>query len=78
MVTPQEFSVPSPLIDAALLDLLSTVSQLSDDSFDYYWLNLTAREVELLVVALIRDLASNLKGEYLKSLLERIRHDTPD
>lgn len=68
-------SIPSQLIDAAICDLISTIVQFSDESFDADWLNLTDYEVEFLVVRLLQELTRELQGQTLKSLLEKLRHD---
>lgn len=64
---------PSPLIDSSLLDLLSAVSQFSDSFFDSYWVELTEKETEYLVVRLIQNLITDLQGQTLKVLLEEFR-----
>ncbi|MBD2465728.1 hypothetical protein H6G89_32590 [Oscillatoria sp. FACHB-1407] len=69
----EDYSVPSPLIDAAICNLVILVSHFSDDYFDSQWLSLTEKEIEFLIVELIESLASELNGETLILLLRKIR-----
>lgn len=68
-------SIPSPLIDAAICDLILTITRFSDESFDSFCLNLTEYEVEFLVVRVVQKLTRELQGQTLKSLLTELRHD---
>lgn len=70
--------MPSQLIDAAICDLISAITQFSDESFDSFWFKLTEGEVEFLVVRLLQGLTKELQGQTLKSLLEELRHDGVD
>jgi hypothetical protein len=77
-LNPSKPESPSPLIDAAICDLLAAVSHFSDENFDADWLNLNESETEFLVVNLIRVLTEELKGETLRLLLQKVRPADPD
>lgn len=66
---------PSPLIDAAICDLISKIAQFSDDFFDSNWNNLRQEEIEILVVRLLKALTETLEGRTLEFYLQQIRQD---
>lgn len=77
----------SPLIDAAICDLIAAITEFSDDFFDSAWSNLQDSEIEALVGRLLRSLAETLEGQSLQVYLHEIRlteakteerHQNPD
>ncbi len=68
---------PSPLIDAALLDLLSRISSCSDDHFDTTFMTLDEAELEQLVVLLLQHWTDTLDGRLLAGCLLVIREGAP-
>ncbi len=60
---------PSPAIDAALCDLLATLSTFSDDHFDAGWMHLNEAELEALVVHLLQHWTKTLDGRLLAGYL---------
>lgn len=68
-------SVPSPLIDAAVCDLIAAITHFSDDHFDSEWIGLQEEELEQLTVKLLQRLAKTLDGGLLGYLLLEIRSE---
>lgn len=69
MLTPP----PSPVLDAALYDLLNRISSFSDNHFDAEWLHLSAPETEVLLVKLLQHWTEHLEGKLLAGLLLEVR-----
>jgi len=67
--TPPQSDNPSPLIDAALLDLLARISNFSDDHFDTAFIALNESELEQLVVLLLQHWTKALDGRLLAGCL---------
>lgn len=70
---PPQSDHPSPLIDAALLDLLAQISNFSDDHFDTAFIALDESELELLVALLLQHWTKTLDGRLLAGCLLVIR-----
>ena len=71
--TPLQSDNPSPLIDAALLDLLARISSFSDDHFDTAFIALDESELEPLVILLLQHWTHTLEGRLLAGCLLVIR-----
>lgn len=71
-ITTGSAEIPSPLIDAAICDLILAVGHFSDEYFDSVWLDLK-EEIEFLTVKLIQFTAKNLEGQMLEDYLQQIR-----
>ncbi|GEM_PF-1343997 len=64
---------PSPLIDQAILDLLTRISHFSDDHFDTAFVTLDESELESLVVLLLQHWTEDLDGRLLAGHLLVLR-----
>lgn len=64
---------PSPLIDQAILDLLTRINHFSDDHFDTAFVTLDESELESLVVLLLRHWTEDLDGRLLAGHLLVLR-----
>ncbi len=69
---------PSPLIDQAILDLLTRISRFSDDHFDTEFVTLDEFELERLVVLLLEHWTDNLDGRLLAGCLLVLREGAND
>jgi hypothetical protein len=75
-VKKMNLGIPSTEIDIAICELVSCVSNFSDNHFDAFWLNLTEPEIEILVIKLISYLIKSLDGRLLMCFLLEARNSS--
>jgi hypothetical protein len=75
---PLQLGHPSPLIDQAILDLLTRINSFSDDHFDTAFVTLDESEVERLVVLLLEHWTDHLDGRLLAGCLLVLREGAND
>ncbi len=63
----------SRAIDAAICDLLQSITTFSDPDFDSEWMNLTAEEIEAIAIHLLQHWTGELSGKRLAGILLRLR-----
>jgi hypothetical protein len=68
---------PSSKIDATLCDLVTRLSNFSDDHFDAQWMHLSEQELEALVIKLLQYWTEHLDGRLLGGILLEIREVDP-